>query len=308
MLRWITSFAVAAMMSAPALAVEVWKSTFDTDADGVVDIYDSNPSKVMIGANTGGKLTITAEDSVSFAETDRVGRPLGATIDGHSEYSGLITYMYDTLPQTGDNWSFLGFSGSGGSNPGIARKVSGVIMRHTFSGGNYFVQPALQWGSSSGQDRTKFTGAINLGPNPFAQTYQLAISYLGDFNGLNNSFDTGTGMMRADLYDGGGNLLGSIVQSNVTAGDGGGQVALLTGLGGEPGSYPTFLSNQALTHLGAMDYRAFGQANDVVYLFDSLAYYDGFGDALDSVVPEPASGLVLLAGAALLGMRRRRAA
>ena len=53
---WRSSMPVGVVLAAcgPVLAAEIWKSTFDTDADGVVDIYDNNPAKQMIGPAAGG--------------------------------------------------------------------------------------------------------------------------------------------------------------------------------------------------------------------------------------------------------------
>lgn len=306
-MRPLFTFTGAVLLTvASAQAGEVWKSTFDSGPDGVVDIYDDNPTKVTIGAASGGALSLTVQDSASFAQTDRAGRPLGATVDGNSEYSGLATFKLGALPADGDTWTQIGFSNSSG-NPGIARQVSAAFMRFRRNGsGEVLLNVGLQWGSSSGQDRNKLASSINLGDTAAAQskTFQLAISYLGGINGLTNTPDPTTGIMKVSLFDGAGTLLASVLQNNITAGDGGSDLALVTGLG--PDTYPQFLANQQLTHLGVIDYKALGNGRQVEYLMDSLAYYDTADGAEAAVVPEPASFLLLLA--AVPALRRRRAA
>lgn len=302
--------AICAMCAQAAFAAEVWKSTFDSSADGVVDIYDNNPAKVTIGTASGGSLPLTVADSQAFPQTDRAGRPLGVTLDGHSEYSGLATFkLGSAIPAGGQTWNQIGFSGSPGSNPGVARYTTAAFMIWNHNGaGNVTLNLGLQWGGASGQDRNKIVGSIDLGTDAevATKTFQLAIGYVGDINGLTNTFDTGTGTMTVSLYDGNGALLKTVTQGNITAGDGGGQTPLLTGLGGEPGIYPTFLSNATITHLGVLDYVATASARQVIYNMDSLAFYDTASDAFAAVVPEPASLTLLAVGGLLLGRRSRK--
>ncbi len=304
MTRIGVAVSIALLLCSAATAAEVWKSTFDTDADGVVDVFDNNPANVVIGTASGGKLPISVQDSAGYAQTDRAGRPLGVTLDGHMEYSGLITFQYAAAPPNVTTYTWLGFIGGGGSNPGIARQVVGALMTSYKSGENYYVYPQVQWGSSSGQDRNKSTTPVNLGADPTGKTFQLAIGYQGDYNLNTNSVNNGTGNMYVAMYDAAGNLLSQTVQGDITGGDGGGQVGLITGLGGGPEKYPDFLSNQQITHLGATDYVTL-KGVTVHYLFDSMAWYDTRDGAKQAVVPEPAAALLLLGG---LGMLRRRRA
>jgi hypothetical protein len=318
MLKQVLPVVVALTLTSGAWAGQIWNSTFggvgSPDPNGgVVDAYDGNPSKAMIGTPVGNQLPLTVQDSTSFGQTDRSGRPLGFTLDGHAEYSGYMDFNVGSLPPTGQTWTTLGFSsGPPGvpSNPGIARQVSCAFLIWNHNGaGDVTLNLGLQWASSSGQDRNKIVslGVIGSDAQIVGRRFQLAIGYQGDVNGNTNTVDPGTGTMTVRLYDRGGVLITSVFQGNTTAGDGGGQSPLLTGLGGEPGIYPTFLSNQQLSYFGAMDYVATLSGRNVTYLMNSMSWYDSFGDAFNAVsVPEPAS-MVLLAAGGLLLCRRQRA-
>lgn len=284
----VAGIVLAAGGSAPA--AEVWKSTFDTDADGVVDVYDNNPAKTMIGSASGGKLEIHSQDSASFAETDRSGRPLGVAVDGHGEFSALYTFMWSGLnPSEAEVWEFAGFTASPPSNPGIARAWTGALLRHRNVGGDYRVRMGVQWGTTYGQDRYAAGTDINLGPDPFSQTYQLAISYLG---GADDIF-----VLDAELFDSSGTSLGI---ASATSIDG------LLPWGSDPAAKAAALDALLPTHLGWGDYKATAvdPNRDIIWQVDSLGFYDTVDGALNAVVPEPASAL-LLVGGCLVGLGRR---
>src|SRR5438552_19125710 len=91
--RSLLCFGVVLLTAACAQAGQVWQSTFDSSADGVVDIYNNDSLKVMIGPASGGRLQITTADNGTNAYTpDKAGRPLGSTKGGADSFSGLYRF------------------------------------------------------------------------------------------------------------------------------------------------------------------------------------------------------------------------
>ena len=128
----------AALAASSAQAAQVWQSTFDTDADGVVDIRDNNSVKQMIGPVTNGRLQITTMDAGTNAFTpDKAGRPLGATVGANSSFSGLYQFSWSQLDQTESpqTWELIGFLGD--STIPQTRQVMGTILRHWKVGADY---------------------------------------------------------------------------------------------------------------------------------------------------------------------------
>src|SRR5207253_8531987 len=91
-------------------------SNFNTDADGVVDIFDNNPAKSMIGSASGGFLQITTDDAATGSTIDKAGRPLGSTKGGGANFSALYRFRWSGLnQQTVDAYEAAGFLGSTGT-------------------------------------------------------------------------------------------------------------------------------------------------------------------------------------------------
>ncbi|MEP0842819.1 MAG: PEP-CTERM sorting domain-containing protein [Phycisphaerae bacterium] len=313
MSRYLLMGAALAVCASTGLAAEVWKANFDSDADGVVDIYDNNPNKAMIGPASGGKLEIVSHDTYfphageSFAPTtDRAGRPLGVAVNGHNEFSALYTFNWSSLNETTtERWHFAGFLGSPATNPGTSRGgwIGALLRSSKTAGGDYRLRVGAQWGTAYGQDRNAFAPQITLasgGANPYNTTYQLAISYQGDYLG-----DTGRMYLQVDLYNASeGKLIASTAGlANLDNIDG------LLPWGTDPAAKEAALTACLPTHLGWSDYNAHGVASGgsipaAVWQVHSLAFYDTFDGALNAV-PEPASLLLCAAGAAALFRRRR---
>src|SRR5512142_2697278 len=92
------SIGLAAFLLATSLvgAAQVWQSTFDTGTDGVVDVQNANPNKVMIGPNTGGRLTIVTS-ARGVAQADKAGRPVGKTLTANDSMGALFKFNYSQL-------------------------------------------------------------------------------------------------------------------------------------------------------------------------------------------------------------------
>ena len=117
------------LFSSTASAALVWESTFDSSADGVVDIFNNNTGKVMIGTASGGRLPITTWDNSTNSFTpDKSGRPLGATLTGNSSMSGQYKFNWSTLNQdAAQAYEAVGFLGN--SSP-QTRQILGGVLRH----------------------------------------------------------------------------------------------------------------------------------------------------------------------------------
>jgi hypothetical protein len=272
--KWFLHCCVAAgiwaTISGSAWAAKIWESTFDTTADGVVDIFDNDAGKAMIGPVTAGRLQITSWDNSTNAFTpDKAGRPLGATLTGNDSMSADYKFSWSTLNQVeAQAYEAFGFLGS--SSP-QTRQILGGILRHWQipSSGEYFVGLDIAAGSVGISGFGYSAGsAISLGTDPLNKDFELKVEY-----------DGGTHAMSLTLLDGTGATLGSKT----------GNVQTLFGAGGAGE-----ISNFALTHLGWSDYTGNGGDRATVWQVDSLAYYN---TAQIPAVPEP-SMLVLAAIAA----------
>ena len=70
MLRFVAMVGVVVAVASVCPAAP-WISTFDTDADGVVDIFNNNPGKAMIGPVTSGRLQIESWDNTTGIRVSR---------------------------------------------------------------------------------------------------------------------------------------------------------------------------------------------------------------------------------------------
>jgi hypothetical protein len=244
-----------------ARAEKVWESTFDTTADGVVDIADNNFGKVMIGPVMDGRLQITAWDNTTDAFTpDKAGRPLmldenQMPIDFEADDSMSAQYKFrwsQFNQEEAQAYSFAGFLGN--STTPQTRQVMGTILRQFKVGGtnDHYVGMDIAVG---GVGFTNFgylaSSSIFLGPDPTANDYELRIEYNGD-----------THLFALTLLDQSGELLARNIADLDTD---------------VPGLQPTpaaELNSLKLTHLGWEDYTGNGGDRATVWQVDSLAFYD----------------------------------
>lgn len=286
-----------AASAAMAQASLVWQSTFDSNADGVANIYTGNGNEVMIGPVTAGHLQITTQDNGgAYAYTpNRAGRLLGTAQGGADSFSGLYRF----------NWSSLNTSASQipeevgfiGNSPAQSRQFVGGLLRHYVDGnGNYLVGLDVAFGgsgnfaTSSGPLSTEppYTSdyAVNLGSNPLGTNYQLAVGW-----------DGATRTVTLALYDAQGNLLGE--HSGVVSATGS-----LPVWPTQP-SVDSEVASLSVTNLGWSDYTTIQSNKTAVWNVDSLGYYNTAAGAFTAAVPEPGT-LSALGGLALLAIRRRR--
>lgn len=248
-----------------AEAAQVWQSTFDVNADGVVDVRDRDSTKVMIGPVSGGRLQITTKDKLAaFNSNDRAGRPLGATLNGNSSFGALYKFNWSTLHE-GTTPSWQGFGFIGGDN-NIARQIVGGLLQHRKSAeGTYFVRLGVQYGESGTGSHFYRGGAeVNLGASPQATDFYLAIGY-----------DGGGHILSIAMYDAAGLVLGQLSADLDDSSTG----LIPSGVN----SVQTMLDASALTHLGWNDYVASGQNSIIVWQVDSLTYYNNATDAFNMV-------------------------
>jgi hypothetical protein len=289
MVRHILLLGCCAAIGFNARAALVWQSTFDSTADGVVDIFDNDSGKAMIGSNSGGRQQIVSWDNTTNAYTpDKAGRPLGATVSRDDSFSGLYEFNWSNLAQTETQaYEAAGFLGTVGGTP-QTRQIMGTLLRHWKAGADYYVAVDLAVG---GQGATAFgyvqNSACWLGTNPYANDYKLAIGY-----------DGSTHVLNLGLYDSSGTLMTGMSKNLYTE---------VPGL--QQYSTPAVeLGLLQATHLGWSDYS--GNLGDVpsVWNVDSLSYFNtADGAALAATtVPEPTSilAIAVVTGASLL--RRRR--
>jgi hypothetical protein len=265
-----------------ATATKIWESTFDSTADGVVDLFNNDLGKVMIGPAAGGNLQITAWDNSTNAFTpDKAGRPLGSTLSGNSTMSAQYKFKWSTLnPSETQAYEEVGFLGN--SSP-QTRQVLGGILRHwkiTGTNDNYVALDIAAGGAGITNFGYASGAPFYLGTNPTANDYELRIEY-----------DGASHVLSLSLLD----ALGATLTSN--------SKDLDTDV---PGLQPTpaaELGSMALTHLGWSDYTGNGGDRATVWQVNSLAYYD----TARVPVPEPTSVvLVMMSLLAVVGRRRTR--
>ncbi len=278
---------LAVFLADKAGAALVWESTFDSSADGVVDLYDNNTGKVMIGPAVGGNLQIESWDNSTNAFTpDKAGRPLGSTLTYNSDFSAQYVFSWSALPtavQDAEAYELVGFLG--GASP-QTRQVFGTILRHWIDSGNYMVSlDNATMGAGFTDFGFKKGPSISLGANPLGQKFDLRLEYDGSQHVLSIS-----------LRDAGGALLGTQVADLDT------DIPGLLAYGAT--AFNNEVNSIALTHLGWSDYSAYLGNKASIWQVDSLTYYD---TATVPIVPEPASiALVMMSLGAIFALRRSR--
>lgn len=291
-LSWVAGLAASAAIGQ---AAQVWESTFDSNADGVVDIFDGNNEKVMIGSVTSGALKITTQDNggAQIYTPDRAGRLLGTAQGGTDSFSGLYRFNWSSLNTTASEITeAVGFIGNHSAQ---SRQFVGGRLRHYQSiAGDYLVGLDVAFGSTGHLAENFATAAgplpnyaINLGPDALNTDYQLAVGWDGT-----------TRTVSLALYDDQGNLLGQH-SGTVTLG------STLTPSSSQ-GDLDAEVADLSVSHLGWGDYTSTGNDTLTVWNVDSLSYYDTASGAFDAAaVPEPGT-LSILGGMSLLAMGRRR--
>ncbi len=231
---------------------EVWKATFDADADGVVVVQEQNAALPKIGTAAEGRLQITNYDVVA-PTVNKAGRPLGSTFGECDSFSALYQFRWTDLYQGNlvsgyglfDMAGFIGSTASGGAF--TRQNVTAVFTHWKDANGDYWVALAVGAGASGSWSYT-LGPSINLGPNAINRDLQLVIGY-----------DSATKVAVVQLFDAVGSLLGS--QS--------------ANLGVKLGADVHTL---AVDHLGWSDYQGVaslaGQDVPAVWSVDTLAFYD----------------------------------
>ena len=253
---WIALAAVLSMTPASS-AAKVWEATFDSDADGVVDVRTDNPRKDMIGSNAAGRQTIVTmaqNDTVS----DKAGRALGTPVGAGNSCGALYRFQWAALPPTGSQETdeFAGFIS--GSSPHCSRQLLGCRIQHLRnSPGHDMVRLVASFGSvGNTYVGYKYGSFVDLG-SAEGMELQLAIGY-----------DAATKILKVALFDVGANKLAE-VQSPIDQ---------LPTLGFAPGSpeVQNELSNLAVTHLGWTDFLSAPSVDGrtTTWEVNSLAYYN----------------------------------
>lgn len=260
---------VGCFLAAPGRAGEVWHATFTTGADGVVDVFDNNSGKVMLGSAGAGVLPVEVWDNATDAYTpDKAGRPLGGVVGGADSFSALYRFRWSDLNEDVTHaWEAAGFFGSSASPQ--TRQVLVALMRHWKVGGDYYVRVGIGFSASSGFGYSAGS-TINLGAAAENTDYQLALGYDGTTN-----------VCTVGLYDAAGNLIT-------------GQSADLATLNTQPNQ----LSLLALDHLGWSDYTSSASGDRAtIWEVDSLIYYStADGAASNAAAPEEPVGACELDG------------
>ncbi len=268
-MRWLTLTAALslALASSDAPAALVWTATFDASPDGVVDVFDNNPGKVMVGGAAGGKLPITQWDVSTGNTIDKAGRPLGSTRSGTQSFSALYTFRWSALnAQTTEAWEAAGFVGSAsvGGTGNYVHQFIGAVLQHskepTEAGNDYLVRLNAGFGGNH-PFGFKAGPLINLGPNAPNNTYHLSICY--------NGF---THVLTMRLADTVGNRLGSLVVDFDTD---------------VPGFNTANYASLQVDHLGWSDYAGNGLDRVTTWEVDALAYYNDANGACNALPAEP---------------------
>jgi hypothetical protein len=248
-------------MAPAAIGAEVWTATFDVDADGVVDVFDQNLNKVMIGPVVGGALTITTQDedpdlsppaSYPFLP-DKAGRPLGATLTAADSFSARYTFTWTdlwgdpALQAASNNYEFVGFFGDGAGPQ--TRQVVGAVLRHwQIANGDYYIRLGTIVGDSGDDQVDLDETSISLGPDAESRVFELAVGW-----------DPATETVTVVLYNGAT----------------GGEIYSVANIVADP----VVLDDLALTHLGWGDYTTGTGLQPNVWAVDELTYYDTADEA-----------------------------
>jgi hypothetical protein len=249
----IVAFAACTWAATFASASKVWQADFNSGADGVVDLFDQNSAKALIGPVSGGKLQITQMDNVTNAYTpDKAGKPLGATIGGNSSFSAMYQFRWTGLNQVENQaYTMTGFLGNASPQ---TRQVFGTIIKHWKVDADYYVSVDCAVGSVGATDFGYMLGNSTwIGTSPQTTDFRLAMGY----DGTTHVYDFG-------LYDTAGNRLTGQTLDLDTDVPG---LQAYAGAAAELGAF-------ALTHLGWEDYSGNLTDQAIISQVDSMAYWD----------------------------------
>lgn len=289
--RYWIAVAMVFLMTRAGSAALVWDATFDTDADGVVNLRtdnDDGDGQLMIGGNSGGVQTITTESQTNTL-SNKAGRSVGGTLGHTDAFGALYTFTWDFQSITTGQAPefFAGFTSAG--SPHSTRQFMGArFIRQVDGSGNQIIRLGGGWASEgfTGSGRN-FAGDVDLGPNLAGRPLQLAIGY----DGSSHVLDVG-------LFDG----VSGTELSRATK-----DIRLFDNLGvpsGDP-ALNNELNFLALTHAGWTDFIGAVDDIDTIWNMDSLRYYNDAAGAFGDVVPEPATALLLALGGMCVCRRRR---
>jgi hypothetical protein len=249
-----------------------WTATFDADADGVVDLYNSNSGKVMLGPVVDGRLPVTVWDNLTNAYfPDKVGHYVGRTLRYTDAFSAFLKFRWSEL-YSGDRVNGWG-----------AMNMFGFLGTHDWPQTRPVVGALLQQWKDPGTNEYKTNLGIGFGAyglsnfGYFSQTAYPLGSPLGDVtsHGLPNiegqdfylamGYEPTTTVFTVHLYDADGFLIG---QNNVP-------LPQIPSLGF---NQQAELEAMALTHVGWHDYSAaslYASADlQNVWEADEMAYFE----------------------------------
>jgi hypothetical protein len=291
---------IVAIATSGLPAGQVWHSTFDSDYDGVVQFQSAPPSgeDMLSGGVSGGEAMVhipqlgTREAGNLYVKSGRALIAEGTYANLTTSHSALYRFRWTALYE-GDQGSIpgegamssIGFIRSGIDWPQQSDLVVQMVNYKKAATGDYWLRPyALAAGNApSGSGGTYTSGPfwMNLGPDPFSQTYHLVIAY-----------DHTTREQTVGLYDevgnpllhaGGGPAVFSFVVPAVVQ-------ANFDYLGWESDANTI----GGTTNITAQDWAV----NDLMYFDDATSAFN--------YVPEPATALLVLTGVLIAGGRRRR--
>jgi len=321
MRKVMTGMAVVLAMTSVSQAALVWTEGFADGVPGVVDVRTDNPNgTVMINDDYGNNSQIITMESLNTTVSNKAGRELnpgGSSLQGggsrfNAAFSALYNFKLSRLegaPGTTGHEFFAGFVSPQQAHS-TGQYLGAGFIRDVEDNGDHVLYARGRMGS------VRFLGAqvfnadpINLGPNPENRPLQLAIGFDGT--------TLGDERIRVSLHDGVTGVLLSEANRTFMGGalvaDCGGSTGCpvrwaFNAFGGaDPGNaaWGSELENFDLSHLGWMDYIAASNDVETDFSMHSMSYYDGFTGAFNDIVPEPATGLLLMGGLAML-LRRRR--
>ncbi len=262
-----------------------WTATFDADADGVVDLYNSNSGKTMLGPVVDGRLQVTVWDNLTDPYfPDKAGHYIGRTLGHTDAFSAFLKFRWSDF-YDGDRvggWGAMDMVGFLGTEDWPqTRPVLGALMMHwkDADSGEYKTDLGIGFGARGLSNFGYFSQSdYPLGsplgdvtshglPNPEGQDFYLAMGY-----------DPGTTVFAVQLYDADGFLVG---QNSVP-------LPQIPSLGF---NQQAELQAMALTHIGWEDFSAgslhVGANLQTIWEVDEMAYFESATAAFDRIPRAP---------------------
>lgn len=307
---------LAIFCTAVAQGALVWESTFDTDADGVVngsqnnelcatgsgtcpDVYatDLGNGAVMIGANTGGvqQILTQAVGEITNPPPNKAGRPTAdnggpASRTKDDSWSALYTFNWDLSDEPSVGVGAIFYAGAfepfeTGSQQWSTRRHMGVrLIRTVDDAGRHGLNLGGSWATEGFINVGRnFVGSINLdrtlGEDPNGYPLQLAMGY-----------DAPTEIFTLSLHD--GNTGQVLVDPELNDGDGlavsASKELQKFGNLGVPQGHPNLVKELNfinMTHIGWTDFASDNSANgtNTIWNMDSLCFFDDPTGAFDAI-------------------------